>query len=189
MIGTHFNSKLGDGNLWGVNQPLNFLSEDQRSLIGKKVNQFVGRLLAKDPNANVIVTGDMNAYWNEVSMEVLAGKVLVNLMTHEDLVPKDQWYSTNYNGGTAAIIRSRLATAASVSISITATTPTARRSTNGPATRAGISVSGLRRSSKASSACATSRPINVSISPASRRITTPSSNSGNAAADSTSRFA
>lgn len=103
VIGTHFNSKLGDGNLWGATQPLDFASEDQRSLIAKKINQFVGRLVANDPTMNVIVAGDMNAYWNEASLKVLEGKTLVNLMTHASLLHNNRWYTTNYNGGAGAI--------------------------------------------------------------------------------------
>lgn len=103
VIGNHFNSKLGDGNLWGVTQPLSFASDDQRSSIARRVNQFASRLLAKNPDMNVIVTGDLNAYWNENALEVLAGTDFQNLMTYKDLVPKDKWYSTNFNGGTGAI--------------------------------------------------------------------------------------
>ncbi len=103
VIGNHLNSKLSDGNLWGVEQPLNNNSEVQRSLIAKKVNQFVARLIKVNPGTNVIVCGDMNAYWNETSMQVLAGKNLKNLMTYANLYPSNQWYSINFNGGTASI--------------------------------------------------------------------------------------
>lgn len=103
VIGTHLNSKLGDGNLWGVTQPLGFDSEVKRSLMSKKINEFVARLVVKDPNVNVIVAGDMNAYWNEDSIKALAGSQMVNLMTFDGKYPKNKWYSSNYNGSTGAI--------------------------------------------------------------------------------------
>jgi len=103
VIGNHLNSKLSDGNLWGAEQPLGNHSEIQRTLAAKKLNQFVARLLQVAPDSNVILAGDMNAYWNETSMDVLAGKHLKNLMTHGDLFPRNKWYSTNYNGSTGAI--------------------------------------------------------------------------------------
>lgn len=103
IIGNHFNSKLGDGNLWGAEQPLDFGSEVERSLIASRVHQFAARLMAKDPSANVIIAGDLNAYWNENSLKILAGSQFTNLMTHKDLVPRNDWFTSNYNGSTGAI--------------------------------------------------------------------------------------
>ncbi len=103
VIGNHLNSKLGDGNLWGAQQPLTFDSETDRSAMAKRINQFASRLLEKDPSAHLIIAGDMNAYWNEGSMKILAGSHLQNMMTHPGLLDPKDWFSTNYNGSTGAI--------------------------------------------------------------------------------------
>ncbi|MBC7661874.1 MAG: 5'-nucleotidase C-terminal domain-containing protein [Chitinophagaceae bacterium] len=103
LIGNHMNSKLSDGNLWGVSQPLPYSSEIQRALIVERVTQFEQRLQAKNPNANIIVLGDMNAYYNERSMKLLGSRGLTNLMSYRDLCPPNSWYSINFNGGAANI--------------------------------------------------------------------------------------
>lgn len=103
VIGNHMNSKLSDGNLWGVEQPLPYSSEIQRTLIAERVTQFTQRLQKKNPDANIIVTGDMNAYWNERSMLLLGSRGLTNLMTYKNICPANTWYSINFNGGAANI--------------------------------------------------------------------------------------
>jgi predicted extracellular nuclease len=103
VIGNHLNSKLGDGNLWGAQQPLTFDSETSRSAIAKRVNQFATRLIEKDPTAHLIIAGDMNAYWNEGSLKILAGSHFQNLMTYPGLLDSTDWFTTNFNGSTGAI--------------------------------------------------------------------------------------
>jgi predicted extracellular nuclease len=102
-MGNHWNSKLSDGNLWGVSQPLPYSSEVQRTLLAERVTQFTQRLQQKNPTANIIVSGDLNAQWDERSLKVLGSRGLSNLMTYKDLFPKNSWYSTNYNGGSSSI--------------------------------------------------------------------------------------
>ncbi|MBC7532513.1 MAG: 5'-nucleotidase C-terminal domain-containing protein [Oligoflexus sp.] len=103
VLGNHMNSKLGDGNLWGVDQPLPFSSEVQRSLIVDRVTKFTQRLQQKSPGANIIVTGDLNAYWNDRSMKLLESRGLTNLMTHKNLFPSNSWYSIGFSGSSGAI--------------------------------------------------------------------------------------
>ncbi len=102
-IGNHLNSKLGDASLWQAEQPAEMGSERQRSLMATRIHSFVAELLQQDPSAHVLVSGDFNAYWYENSMRLLAGDRLQNLMTYADLVPKNDWYTTNYDGGSSAI--------------------------------------------------------------------------------------
>ena len=62
MVANHFNSKGGDQPLFGKNQPPVLSSEVQRLKIASIVNNFVKDIKAKDPNANVILTGDFNDF-------------------------------------------------------------------------------------------------------------------------------
>jgi predicted extracellular nuclease len=103
VIGVHLNSKLGDTSPWSINQPVIFRSDIQRAKLTGRINRFIADLMAQDPNAKVIVAGDFNAYWHESSMKVLAGDFMQNLMTYGELVPRNQWYTSNYDGNAAAI--------------------------------------------------------------------------------------
>jgi predicted extracellular nuclease len=98
VIGNHLNSKLGDPPVWTANYPLRSPSETLRIKLTKRINDFAEMILKKDPAAAVVITGDMNALWNEGSMQVLAGKSLMNLMTAPGMVDAGGWYSSNYDG-------------------------------------------------------------------------------------------
>lgn len=104
VIGNHFNSKLGDSSFWGATQPPFPKSDQERTMLGIGVNNFVQLIERYEPNANVIVLGDFNAYYNERSMKALgAGGVLTNLMFYKDLTTPGQRYSHNFNGNSGAI--------------------------------------------------------------------------------------
>ena len=103
VIGNHLNSKLGDGNLWAAKQPIVTKSEIMRSRLANKQNHFVADILHHDSQARVLVVGDFNAYWFENSMQILAGDLLKNMMTYGDLLPHQQWYTTNFDGNASAI--------------------------------------------------------------------------------------
>ena len=62
VIGNHFKSKGGDDPLFGINWPPIRVTEVQRKLQASVVRDFVNDLFAGDPDANVIVTGDLNDF-------------------------------------------------------------------------------------------------------------------------------
>ena len=97
IIGNHFNSKLGDSNRWSANQPVALYSDIRRSKVAEKIHDFV-ELIIKKTQAHVIVLGDFNALIDENSMRVLAGRHMKNLMLHNNLIPVNERYTTNYNG-------------------------------------------------------------------------------------------
>lgn len=103
VIGNHFNSKLGDQSLWSSIQPAIFESEDKRSLLADRINDFVELLARRAPQAAVFVMGDFNAYISENAMGVLEGTHLKNLMTIDSLIPVRDRYTINYNGSGQAI--------------------------------------------------------------------------------------
>jgi hypothetical protein len=97
VIGNHLNSKLGDIDFWGVNQPAVPISDYRRSQMASKIRDFIVWLEQENPKANIVVLGDFNALPEEGSMALLSSKErrLKNMIF---TVPKDQQYTTNFNG-------------------------------------------------------------------------------------------
>ena len=63
IVGVHFNSKLKDEPLFGVNQPASRRSEVVRKQQAKVVRVFVEKQLKKNPLALIMVTGDFNDFY------------------------------------------------------------------------------------------------------------------------------
>jgi Ca2+-binding RTX toxin-like protein len=95
VIGNHFNSKGGDDPLFGPTQPPVLSSETQRLQQATIVKNFVESLLAVNPLANVVVTGDLNdfEFSNPVNLVESAG--LTNLI---ETLPANERYSYNFQG-------------------------------------------------------------------------------------------
>jgi predicted extracellular nuclease len=85
VIATHFASKGGDDPLFGRFQPPVRSTEVQRHQQAQVVNDFVDQILAADPQANVIVLGDIYDFEFSETVEILEGGVLATLM---DTLPK-----------------------------------------------------------------------------------------------------
>jgi predicted extracellular nuclease len=62
IVGNHFKSKGGDDPLFGVNWPPIRGTEVQRKAQAQVVRDFVDTILDADPNALVMVTGDLNDF-------------------------------------------------------------------------------------------------------------------------------
>ncbi len=62
IVGNHFKSKGGDDPLFGVNWPPNRITEVQRKMQAQVVRDFVDTILDADPNALVMVAGDLNDF-------------------------------------------------------------------------------------------------------------------------------
>ncbi len=103
VIGVHLNSKLGDSSPWSAEQPVFFGSEVMRSRLTKRIHEFAQEVLFLNKGARLLVVGDFNGYWFEKSLQALGGTLLQNLMTYKDLLPSNEWYSTNYDGNSASI--------------------------------------------------------------------------------------
>jgi VCBS repeat-containing protein len=100
VIGLHFASKGGDDPLFGFTQPPVLNSEVQRLQQAQVVNDFVDSLLACDPNANIIVLGDVNDFDFSSVASTLAGGVLSNLMT---TLPANERYSYVFEGNSQVL--------------------------------------------------------------------------------------
>lgn len=97
LIGAHLNSKLGDIDFWGSQQPAVTLSDDRRSLMTEKLNQFVRWIESENPRAHIFVLGDFNALSEEGSMKILTGQG-EQLRNGIFTLPENERYTTNHNG-------------------------------------------------------------------------------------------
>jgi predicted extracellular nuclease len=100
VVAHHFNSKGGDQPLFGRFQPPVRSSEAQRHQQAAIVNDFVDDILAADPNANVIVLGDINDFEFSETVDILEGGVLTSLM---DTLPKPERYSYVFEGNSQVL--------------------------------------------------------------------------------------
>jgi predicted extracellular nuclease len=64
------------------------------------VNTFVDEILAADPNANVVVLGDINDFEFSETVDILEGGVLTTLM---DTLPKAERYSYVFEGNSQVL--------------------------------------------------------------------------------------
>jgi predicted extracellular nuclease len=81
VVANHFASKGGDQPLFGRFQPPTRGSEVQRVQQAEEVREFVDAVQAVDPDANVVVLGDLNDFEFSPTLETLtAGGALVDLI-------------------------------------------------------------------------------------------------------------
>ncbi|MEA5601280.1 choice-of-anchor I family protein [Nostoc sp. UHCC 0252] len=95
VIGNHFNSKGGDQPLYGPNQPPTLSSEAQRQEQATLVKNFVESILAIDPNANVVVAGDLNDFEFSNPITTLESAGLTSLI---ETLPENERYTYNFQG-------------------------------------------------------------------------------------------
>jgi predicted extracellular nuclease len=101
VVTNHFNSKGGDSSLHGVQQPPNRTSEVQRNAQARLVRGFAEDLLAVDPQANLIVMGDLNDFPFSPTLDILtADGLLANPM---DGLPEEERYNYVFDGNSQAL--------------------------------------------------------------------------------------
>ncbi|WP_339175205.1 chitobiase/beta-hexosaminidase C-terminal domain-containing protein [Solibacillus sp. FSL R5-0691] len=95
VIGAHLNSKGGDDSLWGLTQPPVLGSEKERIELAQVINDFIDEGLAKNPDVNIVVAGDMNDFEFTPALETLKGDVLTNMV---DKAPVEDRFSYYFQG-------------------------------------------------------------------------------------------
>jgi len=101
VINNHFNSKGGDNGLFGNVQPPVLSSEAQRVEQALVVRDIVAARLASDPDARVLVVGDLNDFnWSPPLDTLLAGG-LFNLA--DELLPANERYTYNFQGNAQSL--------------------------------------------------------------------------------------
>ncbi|SDT82187.1 hypothetical protein SAMN05216371_7018 [Streptomyces sp. TLI_053] len=101
VIANHFNSKGGDQPLFGRYQQPARPSETQRHAQATAVKSFTDQILAVDPNAAVIVLGDLNDFEFSQTADLLtAGGSLVDLPR---TLPLAERYTYVYEGNSQVL--------------------------------------------------------------------------------------
>jgi predicted extracellular nuclease len=95
VVGNHFNSKGGDQPVFGPNQPPALSSEAQRNQQATQVKDFVQSILTINPNANVVVAGDLNDFEFSNPLNILEGAGLNTLI---ETLPQNERYTYNFEG-------------------------------------------------------------------------------------------
>jgi hypothetical protein len=100
IIVCHLNSKGGDDPMFGSFLPPFESSAIQRAGQARVINAFVHELLMIDPDANVVVLGDMNDFpWSD-SIRALQKNALTNLVT---TLPLEEQYTYIYDGNSQVL--------------------------------------------------------------------------------------
>ncbi|TDD90284.1 endonuclease/exonuclease/phosphatase [Saccharopolyspora karakumensis] len=94
VVANHFSSKGGDQPLHGRFQPPARSSEQQRAEQAKAVRGFVDQTLAVDPQAAIVVAGDLNDYGFSPALAPLTEA----LTSPADALPPVERYSYVYEG-------------------------------------------------------------------------------------------
>jgi predicted extracellular nuclease len=100
VVANHFNSKGGDTALFGEFQPPLLTSEFQRIRQAQVLHNFVSELLTMDPQANIVITGDLNDFQFSAPLTTLLGNELTNLVT---VLPAEEQYTYVYEGNAQAL--------------------------------------------------------------------------------------
>lgn len=100
VIANHFNSKGGDQPLMGPTQPPVESTATQRLQQAQAVASFVAGLLAINPHANIVVTGDLNDFQFANSLQPLLAAGLTNLT---DTLPENERYTYAFEGNLQAL--------------------------------------------------------------------------------------
>lgn len=100
VIANHFNSKSGDQGPFGNTQPPVLSSETQRHQIAAVVNGFVKSVVSANPDANVVVLGDLNDFQFTETANILKGDELDNLI---ETLPPAERYTYTYDGNSQVL--------------------------------------------------------------------------------------
>jgi hypothetical protein len=101
LIANHWKSKTGDQPLFGRFQPPARTTETQRVAEAVVVKDFVDDILELDPNANVIVLGDLNDFEFSPTLTALEGAG--DLHTLVETLPQSERYSYVFEGNSQTL--------------------------------------------------------------------------------------
>ncbi|MEM8718391.1 MAG: endonuclease/exonuclease/phosphatase family protein [Cyanobacteria bacterium P01_G01_bin.39] len=108
IVNNHFTSKGGSSPILGVDQPFEDLQEDftvnggldERIAQAQANDAFVDEVLAANPDANVVVLGDLNEFEFISPVDEIIGSSLTNLV---DTLPEDERYSFIFQGNSQTL--------------------------------------------------------------------------------------
>ncbi len=100
MVANHFNSKGGDDPLFGRFQPPVLYTEVQRLQQAQVVADFVSQILALDPQANILVLGDLNDFQFSPPIQVLKDAGMHTLV---ETLPESERYTYVFDGNSQVL--------------------------------------------------------------------------------------
>ncbi|OLC20814.1 MAG: hypothetical protein AUH33_02955 [Chloroflexi bacterium 13_1_40CM_68_21] len=100
VIANHFNSKGGDRPLMGRFQPPTRPSEVQRLRQAQLVTDFVKSILAIDPQAQIVVLGDLNDFEFSPTIAILKSAPLLDLI---ETLPANERYTYDFEGNSQTL--------------------------------------------------------------------------------------
>jgi predicted extracellular nuclease len=100
LINLHLRSKGGDDPIFGRRQPRIEGSTSRRTEQAKVVANFVKEVVEKDPEARIVVLGDLNDFENSIPLEVLEVAGLEDLVKR---IPLESRYSYVYLGNSQVL--------------------------------------------------------------------------------------
>jgi len=102
LVANHFNSKGGDDPLFGRVQPPVRSSEPQRQQQAQLTHDFIGDIVSADPNAEIVVMGDLNDFEFSDTVTTLKGTptILEDLI---DTLPPAERYSYVFEGNSQTL--------------------------------------------------------------------------------------
>jgi predicted extracellular nuclease len=100
LVNLHLSSKLGDDRQFGAVQPPRRPTEAQRVEQAHVVREFVGRILAADPAAAVVILGDFNDFDFAPPLEVLTAPPFENMLVR---LPRPERYTYLFQGNSQAL--------------------------------------------------------------------------------------
>ncbi len=110
VIGNHWNSKGGDGALYGATQPPVRSSEEQRKLQATYLREYLDEIVfAADPEAAVVVAGDLNDFpFPEPGegvdpLTILKGRGSTRLTNLIERVPARERYTFIFEGNSQVL--------------------------------------------------------------------------------------
>jgi predicted extracellular nuclease len=100
LVNLHLSSKLGDDRQFGAVQPPRQPTGAQRVEQARLVREFVGRILAVDPEAAVVILGDCNDFDFAPPLQLLAAPPLESLYAR---LPRGERYTYVFQGSSQAL--------------------------------------------------------------------------------------
>ena len=103
VIANHWKSKTQDNPLFGRFQPPVRGTEAQRNAEAQAVRDFVSEILALDPNANVIVLGDLNDFQFSDALATLKGSGDLELHALIETLEESERYTYVFDGNSQVL--------------------------------------------------------------------------------------
>ncbi|WP_299619842.1 endonuclease/exonuclease/phosphatase family protein [Pelagibius sp.] len=105
VINNHFSSKFGSTPVYGSTQPFIDAGVDAREAEAQAINDHVDGIKAADPNAKVIVLGDLNDFQFASPQPILSGEADGNqvLFNQIEELTDDEVYTFNFEGNSQVL--------------------------------------------------------------------------------------